>query len=83
MSYKSEDGLFKTIEEMAQKIQQEEEKVLASEWAVGVRDRGLGHSSYAILCNDKPISPDMPLTFVEHIVHLHNKSLEVNDEVGG
>ncbi len=50
--------------------------LLMKRWAVGYKDRGLGHGDFAIITEDDILVIECPSQDVaEHIVDLHNRTL--------
>ena len=53
--------------------------LLTKPWSVGWHDRGMGHGDYGIVVKDTNELIAGPFSYIEvpeHIVDLHNKSLE-------
>jgi len=55
--------------------------VLSVKWAVGFKDRGLGHGDYSAITEGGALVVECPDRAVaEHVVKIHNQQLEVHDE---
>lgn len=56
--------------------------ILTAKWALGFRDRGLGHGDYGVIieASGELLLPDVTRDVAQHIIDLHNASLVHENE---
>lgn len=68
-------------EKLAQELLEAQQQIIKSRWAIGYRDRGLGHGDYAVVVEDDGKAPAKVVVecdsklIAEHIIEIHNEGL--------
>lgn len=72
------DGFHPSWKAEIAKIQAKEKRILRCKWAIGFRDRGLGHGDYGIvLARSNELVLECPnRAMAEHLIEVHNASIK-------